>query len=91
MRGRTKWFTHRHKPQQEASRYGRHIPAGFLVSVRWHGAGSNQLIAKPAKRDSSEKVFFSEEKKQKTFSSLSRFYPAAHNQGIKVFWFFNSF
>jgi hypothetical protein len=29
---------------------------------------------------SSRKVFFSEEKKQNTFSSLSRFYPAADNR-----------
>jgi hypothetical protein len=34
------------------------------------------------------KVFFSEEKKQKTSMSLSRFYPAAHTRIIKVFWFF---
>jgi hypothetical protein len=35
-------------------------------------------------------LFFSEEKKQKTFSSLSRLYPAADNQETKVFWFFFS-
>ena len=34
------------------------------------------------------KVFFSEEKKQKSFVSLSRFYTAAYTQVIKVFWFF---
>jgi hypothetical protein len=34
------------------------------------------------------KVFFSEEKKQKTFMSLSRIYPAAHATRAKVFWFF---
>jgi hypothetical protein len=34
------------------------------------------------------KVFFSEEKKQKTFASLSRFYPEARAQEAKVFWFF---
>jgi hypothetical protein len=41
-------------------------------------------------RDAEEKVFFSEEKKQKTFTSLSRFFPAAYAQYIKVFWFFSS-
>jgi hypothetical protein len=34
--------------------------------------------------------FFSEEKKQKTFTSLSRFSPAAYAQETKVFWFFFS-
>jgi hypothetical protein len=38
------------------------------------------FIPKPVKCDSEEKVFFSEEKKQKTFVSLSRVYPAAHHQ-----------
>jgi hypothetical protein len=42
-------------------------------------------------RDSAKrKVFFSEEKKQKTFTSLSRIYPAARAQETKVFWFFFS-
>jgi hypothetical protein len=36
------------------------------------------------------KFFFSEEKKQKTFSRLSRFYPAAYANVAKVFWFFFS-
>jgi hypothetical protein len=36
------------------------------------------------------KVFFSEEKKQKTFVSLSRFYPEVHAKDAKVFWFFSS-
>jgi hypothetical protein len=36
------------------------------------------------------KVFFSEEKKQKTFMVLSRDYPAAYAIGIKVFCFFFS-
>jgi hypothetical protein len=36
------------------------------------------------------KVFFSEEKKQKTFMSLSRIYPEARAQDVKVFWFFFS-
>jgi hypothetical protein len=36
------------------------------------------------------KTFFSEEKKQKTFMSLSRFYPATGVIIIKVFWFFFS-
>jgi hypothetical protein len=36
------------------------------------------------------KVFFSEEKKQKTFMPLSRLHPAAHAQETKVFWFFFS-
>jgi hypothetical protein len=36
------------------------------------------------------KAFFSGEKKQETFVSLSRFYPAACAQNIKVFWFFFS-
>jgi hypothetical protein len=36
------------------------------------------------------KVFFSEEKKQKTFRSLSRFSPAAYAKETKVFWFFFS-
>ena len=35
-------------------------------------------------------VFFSEEKKQKTFMPLSRVSPAAYAQEIKVFWFFFS-
>jgi hypothetical protein len=35
-------------------------------------------------------VFFSEEKKQKTFASLSRFSPATYAKDIKVFWFFSS-
>jgi hypothetical protein len=35
-------------------------------------------------------AFFSEEKKQKTFMSLSRFYPEACSQEAKVFWFFFS-
>jgi len=37
-----------------------------------------------------ERIFFSEEKKQKTFVLLSRVYPAAHAQETKVFWFFFS-
>jgi hypothetical protein len=36
------------------------------------------------------KFFFSEEKKQKTFARLSRFYPAAYAKVAKVFWFFFS-
>jgi len=36
------------------------------------------------------KTFFSEEKKQKTSDVLSRFYPAASNTDVKVFWFFFS-
>ncbi len=36
------------------------------------------------------KVFFSEEKKQKTFARLSRSYPAAYAKIAKVFWFFFS-
>jgi len=36
------------------------------------------------------KAFFSEEKKQQTFTSLSRFYPAACTEDTKVFWFFSS-
>jgi hypothetical protein len=36
------------------------------------------------------RFFFSEEKKQKTFDSLSRFYPTAYAQETKVFWFFFS-
>jgi ABC-type branched-subunit amino acid transport system substrate-binding protein len=36
------------------------------------------------------KVFFSEEKKQKTFASLSRCSPATYAKRIKVFWFFFS-
>jgi len=36
------------------------------------------------------RLFFSEEKKQKTFTSLSQFYPATYAQDIKVFWFFFS-
>jgi hypothetical protein len=35
-------------------------------------------------------AFFSEEKKQKTFMSLSRFFPAAYAKETKVFWFFFS-
>jgi hypothetical protein len=34
------------------------------------------------------KNFFSEEKKQKTFMSLSPIYPAAYAQETRVFWFF---
>jgi hypothetical protein len=34
-------------------------------------------------------MFFSEEKNQKTFASLSRFYPAANAKDIKAFWFFS--
>ena len=34
--------------------------------------------------------FFSEEKKQKTFASLSRVYPAVYAEDTKVFWFFFS-
>jgi hypothetical protein len=37
-----------------------------------------------------EDFFFSEEKKQKTFMSLSRFSPAAYAIITKVFWFFFS-
>jgi hypothetical protein len=37
-----------------------------------------------------KKVFFSVEKKQKTFASLSRFYPAACAEETRVFWFFFS-
>jgi hypothetical protein len=37
-----------------------------------------------------EGFFFSEEKKQKTFMSLSRFHPEAYAIVIKVFWFFFS-
>jgi hypothetical protein len=37
-----------------------------------------------------KKDFFSEEKKQKTFASLSRLYPAAYTKDAKVFWFFFS-
>jgi hypothetical protein len=36
------------------------------------------------------KAFFSEEKKQKTFMSLSRFYPERTPQEAEVFWFFFS-
>jgi hypothetical protein len=41
-------------------------------------------------RQERRKTFFSEEKKQKTFMSLSRFYPATYAKDIKVFWFFFS-
>jgi hypothetical protein len=34
------------------------------------------------------KIFFSEEKKQKTFAPLSRFYPATYAKTEKFFWFF---
>jgi hypothetical protein len=34
-----------------------------------------------------EEFFFSEEKKRKTFMSLSRFSPAAYAKETKVFWF----
>jgi len=37
-----------------------------------------------------QKAFFSEEKKQKTFMSLSRFSPWTYAKDIKVFWFFFS-
>jgi len=37
-----------------------------------------------------KEVFFSEEKKQKTFTSWSGFSPAAHAITTKVFWFFFS-
>jgi hypothetical protein len=37
-----------------------------------------------------ERVFFFEKKKQKTFDSLSRAYPADLRQCAKVFWFFFS-
>jgi hypothetical protein len=37
-----------------------------------------------------KEVFFSEEKKQKTFMSLSRFSLAAYARETKVFWFFFS-
>jgi hypothetical protein len=37
-----------------------------------------------------EEIFFSEEKKQKTFTSLSRLSPAAYAKITKVFWFFFS-
>jgi hypothetical protein len=33
-----------------------------------------------------KKVFFSEEKKQKTFARLSRFHPAAYAESQKLFW-----
>jgi hypothetical protein len=36
------------------------------------------------------RTFFSEEKKQKTFMSLSRFYAATRAKDAKVFWFFFS-
>jgi hypothetical protein len=35
------------------------------------------VIPRLDERDSLKKVFFSEEKKQKTFTSLPRFYPEA--------------
>jgi hypothetical protein len=35
--------------------------------------------------DDKEGAFFSEEKKQKTFMPLSRIYPAALSQDIKIF------
>jgi hypothetical protein len=38
----------------------------------------------------SRKVFFSEEKKQKTFVSLGARQPGHVRQGTKVFWFFFS-
>jgi hypothetical protein len=31
--------------------------------------------------------FYSEEKKQKTFMSLTRFSPAAYAQDARIFWF----
>jgi hypothetical protein len=37
-----------------------------------------------------ERIFFFEKKKQKTFESLPRAYPADVRQGIKVFCFFFS-
>jgi hypothetical protein len=37
-----------------------------------------------------KKAFFFEEKKQKTFKSLSRTSPAAYAEETKVFWFFFS-
>jgi hypothetical protein len=36
------------------------------------------------------KIFFSEEKKQKTFTSLSQTFPQRRIKNVKVFWFFFS-
>jgi hypothetical protein len=41
-------------------------------------------------RAQASKAFFSEEKKQKTFVSLSRFSSETHAIGTKVFWAFFS-
>jgi hypothetical protein len=43
-----------------------------------------------AKTLAEKELFFSEEKKQKTFMSLSRIYPVAYAKDAKVFWFFFS-
>jgi hypothetical protein len=63
-----------------------------LIGHRWFGGGILTGYAALRQRGCllEEDFFFSEEKKQKTFTSLSRFSPARVNQDIKVFWFFFS-
>ena len=45
------------------------------------------ILAAMTKTDK-RKAFFSKEKKQKTFMSLSRYYPEMRAKDAKVFWLF---
>jgi hypothetical protein len=47
-----------------------------------------EIQALPREGGVGRKAFFSEEKKQRTFGSLSRVYRAEYVQDAKVFWFF---
>ncbi len=56
----------------------------------WQSAEGGGLMPNLDTSDSVKEAFFSEEKKRKTFMSLSRFYPAKQATITKVFWFFFS-
>jgi hypothetical protein len=60
-----------------------HHPPGRLAQQRSGGARGKPAVYRLRGR----KVFFSEEKKQKTFTSLSPSYPATQTKDMKVFWF----
>jgi hypothetical protein len=73
----------------------RHVPERRLRDCNFFQFNKSHLINVVAQFCRSglttlRKLFFSEEKKQKTFMSLSRFYPAACARERKVFWFFFS-
>jgi hypothetical protein len=63
------------------------VPATATLGVGGAGRTKSGVILRFLWR---KKAFFSEEKKQKTFTSLSRIYPAAYAKETKVFWFFFS-